>query len=404
MSDAGKTREELIEEIEDLREQFNRRDRDAMQQERLRALAQMARGIVHDFNNSLTPIMGAADFMITHDHVLDNRADTMHMLECIRAAAGEAKSMVSRLRAFYRPAEDSEVRVVYLNPLILGIMQLLEPMKLASEERNKIEIEIETDLRDLPAVRASEAQMREVIANILVNAVTAMPHGGRVSVSSGLEDDEVFIKVSDTGMGMSEEILERCFEPFFSTKPGNGSGIGLAMAYFVIQNCGGTIKIASEAGVGSVVSIRLPMAEAAGEPPVSATQKRPVRTLNVLLVERDQQLREVISAYFTSAGHSIQPIPERADAIEVMKSTPFDAVLLGERTIGNSITDAAEAGNAQTPPAAMVLLQSYEHPPGREESMPDGMDVSLDRSFTCAELLDCVTSAMLEKRGEVAGS
>ena len=123
MSDADKTRKELIEELEELRLDFRQHDSAVRQQDRLRALAQMARGVVHDFNNSLTPIMGAADFMLTHEKVLESREDTIHMLECIRAAATEAKSMVSRLRAFYRPAENSEVRVVYLNPLILGVLR-----------------------------------------------------------------------------------------------------------------------------------------------------------------------------------------------------------------------------------------------------------------------------------------
>ncbi|MDA0321673.1 MAG: ATP-binding protein [Verrucomicrobia bacterium] len=398
MSDADKSREELIGELEELRRVSHQRDSAVRQQERLRALAQMARGVVHDFNNSLTPIMGAADFMLTHEQILESREDTMHMLECIRAAATEAKSMVSRLRAFYRPAENSEVRVVYLNPLILGVLQLLEPLRRTNEERNGIVIQMDTELRDLPAVQASEAQMREVIANILVNAVTAMPHGGRVVITSGVEGDEVAIEIRDTGMGMSEEALERCFEPFFSTKPGNGSGIGLAMAYFVVQNCNGTIQMASEPGVGSVVSIRLPMAEVSGEAPASATQIRPARSLNILLVEKDQQLREVISAYFTSAGHTIEMLAARDNVTDTIASASFDAVLLGERTIGLSLAAATAAGGACTPPAAIVLLQTYEQRTGPETSTPAGVDVALDRSFTCAELLDSVTAAVLEKR------
>jgi nitrogen-specific signal transduction histidine kinase len=398
MSDADKTRKELIEELEELRLDFRQHESAVRQQDRLRALAQMARGVVHDFNNSLTPIMGAADFMLTHEKVLESREDTIHMLECIRAAATEAKSMVSRLRAFYRPAENSEVRVVYLNPLILGVLQLLEPLRRTNEERHGITIQMDTELRDLPAVRASEAQMREVIANILVNAVTAMPHGGRVVITSGVEGDEAVIEIRDTGRGMSEETLERCFEPFFSTKPGNGSGIGLAMAYFVVQNCNGTIQMGSEPGVGSVVSIRLPMAAVSGEAPASATQIRPAKSLSILLVEKDPQLREVIAAYFTSAGHTIKTLTERNNVTDTIASASFDAVLLGERTVGLSIAAAAAAGGACTPPAAIVLLQTYDQRTGPEPSMPAGIDVALDRSFTCAELLDSVTAAVLDKR------
>ena len=404
MNAAGKKKSDLLAEIESLRSELSQHDPKFALQERLRALAQMARGIVHDFNNALTPIIGAADFMITHDAILDSREDTVHMLECIRAAGGEAKSMVTRLRAFYRPAEEVEIRAVYLNPLIRGVLQLLEPTRRGQEQRKNLVIDIETDLADVPAIRASEAQIREVLANIVTNSITAMPHGGRIVVSTACIDDQVSVTIRDTGMGMSEEILEHCFEPFFSTKPGNGAGIGLAMAYFVVQNCSGSINISSEPGVGTTVVLSIPAYTAAGEPPASAMSDAPARPLKILLLEKDELIREVLVAYLRAAGHELEVNPELKPAIDMMRLCRFDTVLLGEKTVGVHIGDVASALREDSKQTAVVLLRSYDATPGFESNRPPGVDAVLDRSATCAELIETVLKASDEKQQAAVSS
>lgn len=235
--------------------------------EQLRALAQVARGVCHDINNALTPIIGAADFMVTHQKVLDNRQETVHLLECIRAAAGEAKSLISRLRAFYRPTEALEIQLVHLNPLIESLVLLLEPRRRGEEETHAIRILTEIRLGAIPPVRASETQIREVLLNVMLNAFAAMPQGGTLSLKTEWDKEWVHVHVQDSGVGMSPEVLKQCFDPFFSTKPGNGTGLGLSLAYFVIDNCGGTIDIDSSPGVGTTVHIKLPADPAPHVPP-----------------------------------------------------------------------------------------------------------------------------------------
>ena len=360
--------------------------------EQLRALAQVARGVCHDINNALTPIIGAADFMVTHQQILDNRADTVHLLECIRSAAGEAKALVSRLRAFYRPTEELEVRSVHVNPLLESLIQLVEPRRLSEEEKLSIRIRMETQLGAIPPVRASEAQLREVLLNIMLNAIVAMPHGGVLSLRTEWDKEWVHIHVQDSGIGMSPDVLKQCFDPFFSTKSGNGAGIGLSLAYFVIDNCGGAIDIYSEPGIGTTVHIKLP-----ADPAAHAVPKQPLPAAptgkHVLLVLKNAETRKIMSAYLKAGGHDVEAVADAEAGARAMDICRFDVMIVGENDVGPRRAGQLRLLRERAPGAVLLLLKNYDPPPSEARAMPEDVDAVLGKSITCMELLEAVHAA-----------
>ena len=230
-----------------------------VQQERLRALAQMASGVAHDFNNVLAKILGFNELLLAWPENLNDKEKVKKYLQMTSAAAQEAVSIVNRLREFYRHRKESDVyQSMDLNETIAQAVVLTQPKWKDQMMASGATVVIDTDLRDVLAIRGSESDLREVFVNLLFNAVDAMPQGGLVTIGTRAESDSIVAEVRDTGRGMTEEVRQRCFEPFFTTKGERGTGLGLAIVYGIVQRHGGTINIESQEGKGTVVVVRLP--------------------------------------------------------------------------------------------------------------------------------------------------
>ena len=233
-------------------------ERRTIQQERLQALGEMSSGIVHDFNNAITPILAATEFLLDNSDTFENREQTTALLRSVLTAANDARTMVGRVREFYRPEERAEVALVDVNPIIKDVVVMTKPKweKIGSGPGKAVKIE--TDLGDTGKVWFSESYLRQVLVNVVFNAADAVVEGGNITVRSFERDDKVVTEVSDTGTGMTEEVRQRCFEPFFTTKGRKGTGMGLATAYGVVRGYGGEIDIQSEVGKGTTVTIAIP--------------------------------------------------------------------------------------------------------------------------------------------------
>src|SRR5438105_5796932 len=189
----------------------------------------------------------------------------------LRTSAKDASSVVSRLREFYRPADsEEEFPVVDLAKLVQQAVALTEPKWRGLTQARGITVDVQTDLRGYPIVAGDESALREVLTNLLFNAVDAMPQGGRVVLETAIENERAVVRVSDTGTGMTETVRQRCLEPFFSTKGEHGTGLGLSMVYGIIQRHRGELQIQSGLGQGTTFVISLPLAQNASTPAAAA--------------------------------------------------------------------------------------------------------------------------------------
>src|SRR5256714_1491934 len=286
-----KAEKDLVEvnrELERALSELKATQQQIIQQERLSALGQMAAGIAHDFNNTLMPILGFADVLLQNDSMLDDKAEARRCLEMLRTSAKDAASVVSRLREFYRPVDSEEAfPIVDLAKLAEQAIALTEPKWRGLTQARGITVQVETNFRAHPIVAGDESALREVLTNLLFNAVDAMPQGGRIAFETSIEKELAVLRVSDSGTGMTETVRRRCLEPFFSTKGEHGTGLGLSMVYGIVERHRGHLEIESAVGKGTTFVIRLPLAQ---EMPAAATTNGEVgvkanSALNVLVVD-----------------------------------------------------------------------------------------------------------------------
>jgi PAS domain S-box-containing protein len=237
-----------VTEARQLREQV-------LQAEKLRAVGEMAAGIAHNFNNVLTTILTRTQLLALQ---LSDTSGLQRGLNLIAQAASDGATIVGRLQKLARGPSTSEVALVDLNTLVQEVVETTQPVwhDHARHERRPLEVRLE--LTPVPQIAARGAELREVLTNLLLNAVEAMPQGGQLSLRTWTEGREVCVAVHDTGVGMTAEVQRRLFDPFFTTKGARGTGLGLSVSQALIKGHHGTLTVDSEPGRGSTFVIRLP--------------------------------------------------------------------------------------------------------------------------------------------------
>jgi PAS domain S-box-containing protein len=364
-----------------------------VQQERLRALAQMASGVAHDFNNVLAKILGFNELLLAWPENLNDKEKVKKYLQMTSAAAQEAVTIVNRLREFYRHRKESEVyQFLDLNETIAQAVVLTQPKWKDQMMASGATVVIDTNLHDVPAIRGSDSDLREVFINLLFNSVDAMPQGGTITVASRAEADSIAIEVRDTGHGMTEEVRQRCFEPFFTTRGEHGTGLGLAIVYGIMQRHGGTISIESEEGKGTLVVVRLPvLAENCTALPMSAAPSHPLR---VLLVEDEPQVCDIEAEYLRGDGHFVETAADGSEGLERFKAGHFD-VVVADRAIpemsGDQMTEAIKQISPGTP---VVMVTGFADMPMVDVEMKRRPDIILRKPITQMALRQAITRVL----------
>jgi PAS domain S-box-containing protein len=231
-----------------------------IQSEKLRALGEMAAGVAHDFNNILGAILGRVQLIKLgwrrmSDEVVQNE------LGIIEQAAMDGAHTVKKLQEFTRPKTDASKFVLLdVNEIIDGATELVKTKIKDEAEAKGVQIEVHTVQSKVPPITGNPIELREVLLNIILNSIDAMPEGGRITFKTGHEDSSVFIEASDEGIGMPEYIRQRVFDPFFTTKGVQRSGLGLSISYGIIHRHHGEIEVRSQEGMGTTFLIKLPIA------------------------------------------------------------------------------------------------------------------------------------------------
>jgi signal transduction histidine kinase/ActR/RegA family two-component response regulator len=334
-----------------------------MQQERLRALGQMASGIAHDINNALSPVALYTEALLETEKGLSPVA--RNQLEVIRRAVEDVSHTIGRMREFYRQSERQLPGApLQLNDLARQVLDLTRPRWADMSMQRGAVVTVETDLaQDLAPVLGAESEIREALTNLVFNAIDAMPDGGTLTLRTAPADEPgwVRIDVTDSGVGMDAEARRRCMEPFFTTKGERGTGLGLAMVYGVAQRHGAEVDIQSTPGEGATFSLIFPTATrnaAAGEAEIETPP--PMR---LLLVDDDPVLLKALSDALGNDGHKITPANDGQAGIDAFEGgqdgVPFDAVItdLGMPYInGRQVAAAIKSISPETP---VILLTGW---------------------------------------------
>lgn len=339
-----------------------------LQQERLRALGQMASGVAHDINNAISPVALYAESLLEKSTL---EADTREALEIIQRSIGDVAKTVTRMREFSRPREaQSQLSRINLNDLVLQVIDLTRVRWRDQPQASGHVITVYADLAaDLPAILGADSEIRDALINLVFNAIDAMPTGGALTIRTACQIDvpgknrgreSVILEVTDNGVGMTEDARAHCLEPFYSTKGERGTGLGLPMVYGMVQRHNAELDIDSAPGRGTKVTVRFATLGLKSRPAAAAEQALRPQPMHLLIVDDDPLIIHAMESALTIDRHTIVTVAGGQEAIDAVQAalaggTPFDAVITD---LGMPYVDGRQVAAAvkQANPATRVIM------------------------------------------------
>jgi signal transduction histidine kinase/CheY-like chemotaxis protein len=337
----------LTEGVQKAYEELRRTQQVVVQQERLRALGQMASGIAHDVNNAVSPVVAYSELLITTEPNLS--ANARQFLQTIRQCGEDISQIVARTREFYRRHSNNErLAKVDINQIIDEVVELTRPRWRSLSHRESISIEIKQELQpNPPPLFGDPTDLREALTNLIFNAVDALPKGGIIKLvtrsithsapnnGKGLSaEKQIQVEVCDNGIGMDENTRQHCLEPFFSTKAKHGgTGLGLAMVYGMMERHNGIIEIESAVGCGTCVRLTFPVPDETQQietAPAPSNEK--YQSLRILCIDDEPHIQELLKNCLTALKHQVTVASGGKQGIEmfrqaVRQNQPYEAVI-----------------------------------------------------------------------------
>jgi PAS domain S-box-containing protein len=295
------------------------------QAEKLTALGQLAGGIAHDFNNLLQAILGYAQLMKQNP---TNAELIERSLTVVESAAMDGSETVRRIQQFARLRPDEQFVQVEINQIVQDAVAITRPRWEENIARESRALELRLDLQAGALMQGRPAALSEVLTNLILNAMDAMPTGGTLTIATRhAPGRDIRVTVCDTGVGMPETIRQRIFEPFYSTKGEAGSGLGLSMAYSIVRRHGGEIHVDSEPGAGTTFTLTFPISleSAASNTPLVAGEGR--RHFRVLVVDDNPQVLATLAEMMRRVGHTVAPAITARGALHDYAPGRFDIVV-----------------------------------------------------------------------------
>ena len=384
--------------LEDTLHQLRSTQQQVIQHERLSALGSMAAGLAHDFNNSLSLILGYSELLLSELATTPYREQSDEYLGTVITAAQDAARMFGRLRSIYRQADhDQDWQTVDLNALVEQAATLTRPRWHGQALGQGVTIRLGTDLAPaLPALLADAAELREMLTNLIFNAVDALPAGGEITLRTrvGAGEDEVVLEVADTGVGMDEETRRRCLEPFFTTKGQKGTGLGLAMVYGTMQRHGGRIELESQLGRGTTFQFTLPLhPQPVADVPAAVAVPEVQRPWRILVVDDQPVFVNILRHYLSSDLHTVDTAHDGHEALEKFQARTFDLVITDRAMPHMRGEELAVAIKKQAPRTRVILLTGYDGPTDAE-AFETAVDALVLKPITHAALRAIVSRTM----------
>jgi signal transduction histidine kinase len=382
-------------ELETALDQLRNAQEQVVKQERLRALGMMAGGIAHDFNNTLTMTLGYGELLLPWFAKTAPDSKEHGYMQHIVQAAQDATHVVRGLREFYRPPDKNEMRSpVCLSMLCEQVVAFTAPKWRAKRRDHAGRIDVQTAVVPVPKVLGCAPELREVVINLIFNAVDAMPAGGLLTVGTQAEGDMVRLTVSDTGIGMTEEERDRCLEPFYTTKGEGGSGLGLAVAYGIIDRHGGRIEIESTKGKGTTFSLLLPVTSQETSEVAPAEEPAVAAPLRVLVVDDQEIICELLAEHLRADGHEVAYALDGAQALESFQATPFDLVITDQSMPGLNGEELGREVRRTHPHTPVILLTGFGDEMKASGILPEGITMVLSKPVAASDLRRAVFEAV----------
>jgi signal transduction histidine kinase/CheY-like chemotaxis protein len=351
-----------------------------VQGETLRALAELAGGAAHHLNNLLTIVVGRVQLVLRSTD--DERV--LRPLRIVERAAKDGAEVVRRLQQFARVRQIAQPQPVSVDDILRDVVTLLQAHWQHVGRPPEVAIQVETRFGGVPPVAGDPTALREALTNIVLNAVDAMPDGGRLVIDTRLSHDTVTVAVRDTGVGMSASVQQRAQEPFFTTKGVKATGLGLSVAYGIVRSHGGDVAIQSVEGAGTTVTIMLPRSALPAAPEPVGPPPGPLR---ILLVDDETEVRDALADMLTSSGHAVLTASGGEEALAIVEREPgLDLVLTDLVMPGMTGWDLAAAAKARRPRVTVGLVTGWGEPLDEGDRPRREIDFVVDKPVTLETL------------------
>ena len=390
-----------IAEQERIREQFS-------QMEKLSALGELASGVAHDFNNTLAGILGRAQLLLrtTNDPEKMKRG-----LDIIIKTAEDGAKTVKRIQDFARQRRDHNFELVLVDQILTDASEITRPRWKNWAEASNIHINLDLHTGSKARVMGDDSELREVLVNMVFNAIDAMPAGGTLSLSTRSVGESVVISIADTGVGMDPDVRSRIFDPFFTTKGKAGLGLGLAVSFGIIRRHGGNIEVDSELGSGTEFRIVLPLAAVSADsitPEIVKPTPQPCISLvqdqvqtRILVVDDEEFVRELLKEILESEGCKVSLAESGTEALELFSASQFDGVFTDVGMPGMSGWELAHAIREQSEMIPIAVITGWGEAVGSNEQKAAGVDWVVAKPFTADRISELVKD-INRQRGVVA--
>jgi len=365
-----------------------------LQAEKLRALAEMASGVAHDFNNALAAILGNTQLLL----YTVGDGELKETLKTIEKVAKDSAQTVRRLQDFTRKRVHQELHKVDMNAIVRDSIEITKPKWKDEAQSRGIRIEIVSNLGEIPSVSGSASELREMLTNMIFNAIEAMPEGGKIEIRTLEKKKKVHVAISDTGIGIGEEEKKKIFEPFFTTKPFTNTGLGLSMSYGIVKRFGGEIEVESKPGRGTTFTIILPIGGEGKEESIPPTAINKAKKAHILVIEDEDFVRSVLSRTLGQAGHRVTLAEDGEKGVRLFKEGKFDMVLTDLGMPGMSGREVCRVIKTISPHTPVGMITGWGAEIGQSKMEEYGLDFFISKPFDLNQVLNAVAQA-LESKG-----
>ena len=297
-----------------------------IQAEKLRAVTQLASGVAHDINNDLAVILGYSEYLLNGASSLE--VSQRQAVDAIQQQAQECAETVRRIQMFSLNTSSSKFTFCSINDIVRRVVEATECLEERESREIGKEIKFETDLQGITAVLAHLDSLEEVLTSLVRNAVAALPEAGTVRISTRSEDGIVVLEVTDDGAGVDPGHMNRIFEPFFTTKGAGSSGLGLSIAYNLVNQMSGSISVESTQGTGTTVFVCFPATCQPSECMETIDTMPTKGGLDVMVVDDEPLVAGMLGTFLESLGHRASVFLDGAEAVQAFEGSQIDLALI----------------------------------------------------------------------------
>jgi signal transduction histidine kinase len=369
-----------------------RRAHEAQKLEKAETIRRMTGGVFHSLNNFFTAILGRATLLLRAlDRGQWTPAQLTEGLQVIARNVTRASEILNRLRVLTRESAEQPVTRVDVNGLVREGIALTDPLIRETLLRSAT-IEVREEPGEIPLVVGRSSELLEVLVNLIVNAIEAMPEGGTLTLASSHQGATVLIRVQDTGLGVPDAVKAQLFTPFFTTKA-HGTGLGLSVSQEILRRHGGDLEVESVEGKGTCFTVKLPAVVGLEE----GTSLPGLMSRRALIVDDDPFFRDILAKLLTAEGYQVSSAAGGAEAVACLEREPYNLVITDIVMPNITGWQVATTARARNPEAVVIVFSGWGNQSEDPSFQDIGADAFLPKPFQLPELVQTVRGVLARR-------